>query len=85
MKLRAKLEISPEQVAKFLKPMFADSLHEKRLRSLQDSVLGTLKAAALGVTAIGRRQATENRLDRARGLSIRRCKGFERSLTFPLD
>lgn len=46
--------VTPELAFATLEPLFAASLHAKRLRSLADGVTGVLHAAELAVNAIGR-------------------------------
>lgn len=54
---------SPEHIESLLDPLFGDSLHSKRLRSLADGTIGVLYAAEVGLAAIGRGLAAARLLD----------------------
>lgn len=46
--------MDPDRVHEFLRELFADSMHAKRVLSLGNAVVGSIHAAALGVHAIGK-------------------------------
>lgn len=52
-KKRARSALSPDRVTEFLKELFGDCLHAKRVLSFANGVVGVLHAAAVGVHAIG--------------------------------
>ena len=54
---------SPEHVHSLFDPLFGDTMHAKRVRSLSDGTLGVLYAAEVGVAAIGRGLAVARALE----------------------
>lgn len=65
MERPARFLVDPTDLEPLLDPLFGESLHAKRIRSLSDGALGVLHAAELGISAIGRGLAA------ARGLATK--------------
>jgi hypothetical protein len=55
--------IAPDRVHEFLRELFSDNVHAKRVLSLGNAVVGAIHAAALGVHAIGKALAAAEGLE----------------------
>lgn len=74
----ARQAISPAQTHAFVDELFGTDLHAKRVRSLADGAIGVLRAAALGIHAIGRGLAAAKGLvDKHAIKQVDRCIGNE--------